>query len=200
MFQSGRAFQARPVFSCFPPAHPKRFTRRPPLPGCSSLRGSSASMYSHGCRPLGCSASAVDLQGLASGERLFDLCLSNLVLPHARCDSPLDGLYLPTPYRLRCRHLFVSLRSLPRFVCSGTVRLVFGFAVRFLIADWICSAPRFHFRPLHWARLHGNSCARQLRVFCFSVSSQKIFGNNAEIFCAPPEMQTLALGAVPTRF
>jgi hypothetical protein len=35
------------------------------------------------------------------------------------------------------------------------------------------------FRPLHWARLRGNSCARHLRVFCFSVSSQEISGNGA---------------------
>src|SRR5260370_1283140 len=29
--------------------------------------------------------------------------------------------------------------------------------------------------PLHWALLRDNSCARQLRVFCFSGSSQQIF-------------------------
>jgi len=34
-------------------------------------------------------------------------------------------------------------------------------------------SPRFH--PLYWAQLRDNSCARQLRVFCFSGSSQQIF-------------------------
>jgi hypothetical protein len=56
------------------------------------------------------------------------------------------------------------------------------------------------FHPFHWARLRGNSCALRLRVFCFSVSSQKSSRTTAKYFCAPPEMQTLALGADPSRF
>jgi hypothetical protein len=33
----------------------------------------------------------------------------------------------------------------------------------------------FRSHPLHWALLRDNCCARQLRVFCFSGSSQQIF-------------------------
>ncbi len=94
-------------------------------------------MGSHGCRPLGRSASTVDFRGLVSGERLFDLkpFLSRpstrpdvirpstaCVLAHVRIDYD-AGIF------------FVLLRSLPRFVMLWHGVAVFGFAVRFLIAD-----------------------------------------------------------------
>src|SRR6266850_5883285 len=40
---------------------------------------------------------------------------------------------------------------------------------------FILSSP---FRPSIGPRLRGNSCALQLRLFCFSVSSQKLFAND----------------------
>jgi hypothetical protein len=57
-----------------------------------------------------------------------------------------------------------------------------------------------HSAPSIGPRLRGNSCALQLRIFCFSVSSQKLSATTANTFCAPPEMQALALGADPSRF
>jgi hypothetical protein len=53
------------------------------------------------------------------------------------------------------------------------------------------------FRPLHWARLRGNSCALQLRVFCFSVSSQKLFANDSEDFLCPSRNADARLGSRP---
>jgi hypothetical protein len=46
---------------------------------------------------------------------------------------------------------------------SGTLAPFGSVSVRCLRSD-----------PLHWAQLRDNSCARQLRVFCFSGSSQQI--------------------------
>src|SRR5215472_4915737 len=39
--------------------------------------------------------------------------------------------------------------------------------------------------PFFWALLGPNSCARHLGAFCFSVSSQEIFGNPTEDFSCP---------------
>jgi hypothetical protein len=53
------------------------------------------------------------------------------------------------------------------------------------------------FRPFHWARLRGNSCARQLRIFCFSVSSQKLFANDIEDFLCPSRNADPRFGSRP---
>ena len=54
--------------------------------------------------------------------------------------------------------------------------------------------------PISLGTARGNSCALRLRVFCFSVSSQDSSRTTSTSFCAPPEMQTLVLGADPSRF
>src|SRR5579863_8507588 len=51
-----------------------------------------------------------------------------------------------------------------------------------------------HSTLFHWARLRGNSCARRLRVFCFSVSSQKLFANDSEDFLCPSRNADSRLG------
>jgi hypothetical protein len=43
--------------------------------------------------------------------------------------------------------------------------------------------------------LRDNSCARQLRVFCFSGSSQAIFRNNAEDFLCPSQKAAARFGS-----
>src|ERR1700733_63651 len=53
------------------------------------------------------------------------------------------------------------------------------------------------FHPFHWARLRGNSCALRLRVFCFSVSSQKLFANSSEDFLCPSRNADPRLGSRP---
>src|SRR5271169_5141443 len=53
------------------------------------------------------------------------------------------------------------------------------------------------FHPFHWARHRGNSCALRLRVFCFSVSSQKLFANNSEEFLCPSRNAAARLGSRP---
>jgi hypothetical protein len=61
--------------------------------------------------------------------------------------------------------------------------------------DSFYSSPPF--RPFHWARLRGNSCARQLRLFCFSVSSQNILANNIEDVLCPSRNADPRLGSRP---
>src|SRR6267378_220632 len=51
--------------------------------------------------------------------------------------------------------------------------------------------------PLPLGHGFGGILALQLRIFYFSVSSQKLFATTAKTICAPPEMQTLALGTDP---
>jgi len=58
----------------------------------------------------------------------------------------------------------------------------------------------FFHRSFSWARLQANSCAQQLSGFCFSVSSQKIFGNGVKDFLCPSRNAAVALGAEATRF
>ena len=41
--------------------------------------------------------------------------------------------------------------------------------------DGFCFGPFHRFYSFHWARIRDNSCARRLRVFCLSGSSQQIF-------------------------
>src|SRR5260370_24205474 len=53
------------------------------------------------------------------------------------------------------------------------------------------SRPHFFSRAFSWAQLRANSCARQLRGFCFPGSSRK-----AQV---PPIKQPLALGAAASR-
>jgi len=62
---------------------------------------------------------------------------------------------------------------------------------------WTRSVHRSHSYPFHWARLRGNSCALRLRVLCFSVSSQKNFGNNREVLLCPSRNADPRLGSSP---
>ena len=53
----------------------------------------------------------------------------------------------------------------------------------------------FRSYPLHWAQLRDNSCALQLRVFCFSGSSQQIFLNVIEDFLCPSQKADARFGS-----
>jgi hypothetical protein len=64
------------------------------------------------------------------------------------------------------------MASVPRGLCLPFPQKEFA-----VIRTW---SP---FHPFHWARLRGNSCALRLRVFCFSVSSLKLFVHTNEASC-----------------
>ncbi len=125
-------------------------------------------------------------------------------LPTSRSLSDLPKLIRPSPsaayspisQQTRCHHF--PLRPLPFApCCSRSMQPVVALVHPVLRAGWTCSMHRSHSRPFHWARLRGNSCALQLRVFCFTVSSQKISGNNAEDFLCPARNADPRLGSSP---
>ena len=113
-----------------------------------------------------------------------------------RPDFPLfvSRVSCPPSGRRRCRH---SLSASTTRSFRRQLRPPLVLCVRFSRDAWTRSVHRSHSCPLHWARLRGNSCALRLRVFCFSVSSQKIFGKSAEVFLCPSRNADPRLGSSP---
>jgi hypothetical protein len=135
----------------------------------------------------------------AKSIRLFSAV--NLVIPFANILDP--------RHRVRLFRLPATARSSSR--CDATSRspsVVHQPAMREAAFRVDCGSrfPKaefdpFHtsspFHPFHWARLRGNSCARRLRVFCFSVSSQKISRTDAGDFLCPSRNADSRLGSRP---
>src|SRR6267142_1272530 len=96
----------------------------------------------------------------------------------------------------------------PFFVSSASITPCFRRQVRAVLGlvrpifasslDSFCAS--FPFLPFPLGTASGEflrPAASCLLLFRFLP---KNFGSNREVFCAPPEMQTLALGADPSRF
>ena len=195
----GRApIRARPALFYFPPAHPSDCRTTPPHSALSPklkrwIRWVSDSLPQPAFRFL-CGRAP----SLLSRERTFGLCLCCARSTHFWM-MRLSLLAARTPIRSPGVMPHSSRPAIPP--CSllgwrGAARLCFwhrGFPAPIHPVSFIV----FPFRPLHWARLRGNSCARRLRVFCFSGSSQKIFGNAAEDFPCPSRNADPLLGSRP---
>ena len=102
----------------------------------------------------------------------------------AKPSQPCDAPRVPRPYPSTSR----------RCESERPVWIVLSVSPKTEFDSFHSSPP---FRPLHWARLRGNSCARQLRVFCFSVSSQQLFANGGEDFLCPSRNAAPRLGSRP---
>jgi hypothetical protein len=101
------------------------------------------------------------------------------VIPTFRCHC------VPRPQSAsRCRE---SERSAPSGLCfqfpQKPVRLISFFHP--------------HSAPFIGPQLRGNSCALQLRLFCFSVSSQKLFANGSQDFLCPSRNADPRFGSRP---
>jgi len=98
------------------------------------------------------------------------LCATRLFAERRSCRDPTvthqpipAGTFLQSP----SRGTLCASRSPSSVIACGSVSFATSCDV-----FWV---HRLRSYPFHWARLRDNSCARQLRVFCFSGSSQQIF-------------------------